>query len=413
MRPRPLRHSPARWRTLLLLLVTAVTAAAAPRHVYLTWQADPATAITVNFHALGARAGAPGEVRYDTAAHAGDPAAYAFTARGQAVAAPDAGRAVWHIELTDLEPGRSYWFVAGEATAGFSPERALRTAPTGDVALRFVVGGDMGVAHKTRRLQTVAAAQEPLFAIVGGDLAYAEGRDWATWDLWLDNWEELMVTPAGYTVPIVAAIGNHEVDGGYGATPDAASTFLAYLAQEGERTYYARRVGERVLLLVLDSGHLAAHGGQQSHWLEEQLARNPEAPVRLAAYHVPLFPGFRLDSGRHSRAGRRHWQPLFDRFRVMAAFEHHDHLFKRTHALRGDRIDEGGTIYLGDGAFGRGPRTIDGPRQVHLRRRWYLARLMSEGHVWRVDVGSDSVTFTAVNGKGVEFDRVARPIGAR
>jgi hypothetical protein len=101
---------------------------------------------------------------------------------------------------------------------------------------------------------------------------------------------------------------------------------------------------------------------------------------------------------------------LFDRYELMAAFENHDHVFKRSHPIRGDRVDPTGTLYLGDGAFGRGPRVVDGPRQVHLRRRWYLDRLVSRAHVWRVDVGTDGVIFAGIDEQGKVFDRTAKLI---
>ncbi len=398
---------------LLLLVVTGVEAA--PRHVYLTWQGDPKTSITVNFHTLPEAQSAPGSsiVLYDTVAHGGDRRAYAWRAHGTSTKLPQVeDRSVHRVELAGLQPGRAYWFVAGDSVSGFSAERAFRTIGAGNAALRFIAAGDMGVAPKSRRLQAVAAAQEPQFVLLGGDLAYVNGdwRQWPTWDQWLDNWQEEMVTPLGFTVPMVSAIGNHEVAGGYGGTAADAPVYLSYLAQDEASTYYTRQVGDRVVIFVLDSGHVAAHGGEQAQWLDEQFRRYASVPVRLATYHVPLFPGFRLPTSKYSKAGRRHWQPLFDEHGLMVAFENHDHVFKRTYPIRADRIDSAGTVYLGDGSFGRGPRVVDGPRQTHLHRRWYLEDLRSEGHIWRVDVAADSVVFAAVDRSGRVFDRLARPI---
>jgi acid phosphatase type 7 len=400
--------------TALALSLLCTCLEAAPRHVYLTWQGDPTTSITVNLHTIVPGEGAPGAmVHYDTLAHGGqDWQAYAFHASGTQQRLVDlADRVVHRVQLTDLQPDRVYWFVAGDST-GLTAERAFRTIPDTAGRLRFIAAGDMGVAEPSRRLQAVAAAQEPRFALLGGDLAYTNG-DWRLahiWDMWLDNWQELMVTPSGLTVPMVSAIGNHEVAGGYNGTPDKAPIYLQYLAQDDERSYFVRRVGPRLVIFLLDSGHLTKHAGAQTEWLTQQLTAHAAVPVRLATYHVPLFPGFRLPSGRYSRAGRKHWQPLFDRYGLMAAFENHDHIFKRTHPIRGDSIDPQGTIYLGDGSFGRGPRVIDGPRQTHLHRRWYLDKLRAEGHIWRVDIEADSVVFAAVNRDGDVFDRVTRSI---
>jgi hypothetical protein len=397
------------------LSLAATLVAASPRHVYLTWPSDPTTAITVNYHTMAAGEPAATEVRYDTVSHDGDADAYRLRAEGHHHRPrPGHERAVHTVQLTALAPGRGYWFVAGDPVGGFSAERAFRTIPAGDEPLRFVVGGDMGVGERAQRLQAAAAAQDPLFAVVGGDIAYANG-DWAgvdLWDRWFDNWDSLMVTAAGFNVPIVAVIGNHEVAGGYGGTPADAAPYLSFLPQSAH-TYYTRRIGSRVVLFVLDSGHVAPHGGRQTEWLQGQMAAAATVPVRLAAYHVPLFPVFRLPTSDSASAGRRHWQPLFDRYRLTAAFEHHDHAFKRTHQIRSDEVVADGTLYLGDGSWGRGPRWVRGPRKNHLARRWYMDRLESLGHVWRVDVGADSVVFAGVGQDAEIFDRVARPLDPR
>ena len=67
----------------------------------------------------------------------------------------------------------------------------------------------------------VAASHNPSFALIGGDLAYANG--WAPcylkWDMWLSQWEQHMVTPDGRMIPLIVAIGNHEAASFFGANP--------------------------------------------------------------------------------------------------------------------------------------------------------------------------------------------------
>ena len=48
--------------------------------------------------------------------------------------------------------------------------------------------------------------------MVGGDVAYENAMRscYRCWDLWLADWEERMVTPQGYTVPMVVNVGNHD-----------------------------------------------------------------------------------------------------------------------------------------------------------------------------------------------------------
>src|SRR5438477_10369701 len=194
------RPSTARFGTLLLgfsLLWFALLAQAAPRHVYLTWQGDTSTTITVNFQTI--EEAQISEVYYDTKPRKGKIGEYRFHATGtrhKIDGLPD-GRTIHWVELAQLEPGKTYYFVAGDPKNGFTPERKFRTIPDGDQKLRFVDGGDMGTGPALPILLKHAAQQEPNFATVGGDLAYAGDMltNYTRWDVWLDAWEQCMVTP--------------------------------------------------------------------------------------------------------------------------------------------------------------------------------------------------------------------------
>ncbi|MBT7860036.1 MAG: metallophosphoesterase family protein [Gemmatimonadetes bacterium] len=408
-----------KYRHCVALLICGWVVGSAPataeiRHIYLAWADNPSTTMSVHVQTLvhsPAAAVPVVSVVYDTV-EAETPGAYRWraTATGVDPIHPLPGRTVHSVKLTGLIPGQLYYYRVLSSMDAASTVRRFRTIPDTPQPLRFIVGGDMGIEELSQRLQRVAAAQAPQFALIGGDLAYANG-DWAqveTWDRWFDHWDSLMVTPTGEQIPIVAAIGNHEVRGGYGGRPEDAGPYLRFLPQS-PTTYYDRAFGPHLGMIVLDSGHLEPHGGRQARWLAEALQRHDERPFLMAAYHVPLFPGFRQPGVSMSRAGRQHWQPLFDRHALTVGFEHHDHMFKRSVRIRGNEEEEDGVLYLGDGSFGRGPRMVAGPRQVHLARRWYLERIESRGHIWRVDVDAqaDSVIFTAIDADGVEFDRVS------
>ena len=66
----------------------------------------------------------------------------------------------------------------------------------------------MGVSTNVAILLQQAAKLSPAFGAVGGDIAYANDAltNYQRWDAWLDLWETNMLTPAGYTIPMVLAI---------------------------------------------------------------------------------------------------------------------------------------------------------------------------------------------------------------
>ncbi len=306
---------------------------------------------------------------------------------------------MYRVELTGLVPGGTVYLVAGEPTSGISREFKVRTIPHDRRPLRFVAGGDMGPGFETRALLRQAARTEPDFALIGGDIAYANGlvEQVARWDSWLAYYTEEMVTADGCSVPVILAIGNHEVNAKDGPPEERAPFFFGLFGQGG-RSYFHRRLGANLSLFVLDSGHVAEHGGAQGAWLEEALRSAAHVRHKVELYHVPLYPSHRAFDGSESRLGREHWAPLFDRHGLSVAFENHDHAFKRSAPLRGNEVASGGVVYLGDGCFGRQPRAVT------YGGRWFLEKAGSIAHFWSVEVREGGMACRAIDMGGRVFD---------
>jgi hypothetical protein len=385
---------------LLSLFCLTLLSQAAPRHVYLTWQGDTSTTITVNYQTLEDATNS--DIYYDTQPRIGDIPHYRFHATGTRHKIPGLadGRTIHWVELTRLKPGNTYFFVAGDPQNGFTAERKFRTIPDGHQDLRFAIGGDMGTGPAMRLLVEQAGKQEPNFAAVGGDIAYANDlpSSYKLWDAWLDAWEQYMITPKGFTVPMVLAIGNHEVRGGVGRSLTNAIFYFRYFAQEHEHSYYSRKFGKSFVMYLLDSGHLTPHDGEQSAWLEREMEADTNFTYRFAVYHVPLYPAYRAYEASPSATGRNTWLPVFDKHHLTAGFEHHDHVFVRTKLLRNNQPDPQGTLYLGDGCWGQGARNVS------KELRWYEEKAASLQHFWLVDVSRKRVEYRAINKEGKIFD---------
>ncbi len=386
---------------LTLCLLPLPSAGSKPQAVYLTWQGDTSSAITVNY--LTAEEDARSIVYYDTESRGGDPHSYRFSASGRShklPKVPNEPKVHW-TELKNLAPGKSYFFIAGDPRYGVSAERKFRTVPNDGSTVRFVTGGDMGAWDGTRQIIRQAAAREPHFALIGGDVAYANGnpKNLHLWENWMRQWTEEMITPQGFTIPVALAIGNHEVSSRYDGKAEDAPFYFGFFAQSGKRSYFRRQFGPNMVVYFLDSGHIASHQSQTA-WLESQLKADGDIPNRFAIYHVPLYPSHRDYAGQKSELGRLHWEPLFSRYELTAAFENHDHTFKRSKKLlNGEVAPNGrGVLYLGDGCWGRNPRTLP------IQKRWYLDKTSSTMHFWQVDVSSQKTQYRAVNRTGRDFD---------
>ena len=146
-------------------------------------------------------------------------------------------------------------------------------------------------------MSKIAAKQSPHFAMVGGDLPYAQGTPacYRIWDKWLANWEQYMVTPSGHLIPGLFAMGNHEA--GFDLTKKDAVFYLPYFAQETDTStdaiqrssYSAHAVTDDTVIFVLDSNHVSSSGGAQLQWLEEKMETYCNYSNKMALFHVFLI----------------------------------------------------------------------------------------------------------------------------
>jgi hypothetical protein len=145
--------------------------------------------------------------------------------------------------------------------------------------IHFVSGGDCGVNVHTVVNNVQAARQDPMFALVGGDLGYDDGRSVEISLAFLRNYSKHMVGRDGRLIPLVACIGNHEVDGEYGAPRMKAPFFYALFDGLFPETGFATLdFGDYLSLVLLDTAHTSPIAGAQAHWLAKTLKARAEHP---------------------------------------------------------------------------------------------------------------------------------------
>ena len=179
------------------------------------------------------------------------------------------------------------------------------------------------------------------------------------------NYSRTMVTRDGVMIPMLACLGNHEVDGAYGKTRDKGTFFYPLFEGLYPDTGYATLdFGDYLSLVMLDTGHTSPIAGDQTDWLATQLKARADHPNVFVVNHVPCYPSYRnpvaakVADPTDAKPGtgelqRKHWAPLFDKYRVPVVLEHHDHTFKRTKPLIDGLAHPDGVLYLGDGSWGR------------------------------------------------------------
>ena len=324
-----------------------------PSTLFLTWQRDPTTTMTIQW------IGTVGETTDTTITYGANSAVHCLGWQKQACEVrpyPLSDFKVFRSELTSLWPDTDYTFQIGKS----SPKYHFRTMPAKATdTISFVSGGDCGVNSHTVANNIQAARQDPMFTVIGGDLGYDNGKAVDVSLAFIRNYSKHMVGRGGRLIPLVACLGNHEVDGGYNKSRQSAPFFFALF--DGlfrDNSFGTLDFGDYLSLLLLDTGHISPIGGAQTSWLDETLKARVDLPHVMAVNHVPAYPSFRKMQEANGKDGtggenRKYWVPLFDRYRVPVVLEHHDHTFKRTRPLLDGMAHDNGVLYLGDGSWGR------------------------------------------------------------
>jgi acid phosphatase type 7 len=321
-----------------------------PKGLFLTWQRDPTTTMTIQW--VGAEADGPqrpiwyakkGTEEWQQVGNAKRPF-------------PMTNRWIFRTELTGLEPDTDYIFRVGLDSA----EQRFRTMPAKDTnAIQFVSGGDSGISPNSRQTNLLAAKQAPYFVLMGGDLAYENGKNPDEFFEFLQNYSLDLRDGDRRLIPMLACLGNHDVDGSYGQPRSKAPFFFSFFDGLFPDTGYAcLDIGQYMSLVLLDTNHTSPVAGAQTDWLAQTLKDRIDCPNVFVFNHVPSYPSYRSFDGTSDKPGtgadsRQHWVPLFERYNVDAVFEHHDHTYKRTRPMLDGRPNEKGVLYLGDGSWGR------------------------------------------------------------
>lgn len=364
------------------------------------------------------------------------------------------------VRVTGLKPGSAYPYTVRQGDDELSG--TIRTAPSADQPIRFICysdsetepessttpGVDWPAFEKGNRPtgiknyivdQTVGykencrliVERQPNFVLVAGDLVETGGeqRDWD--EFWRHNAGDY--GHVGASIPLLAALGNHEnfagPGGGYSAEGanfgvDKYLTYFEFPSNgatnpKHEGRYYRINYGP-IALIVIDSSDGKPHqtpadtnynldgshapdfnpGSEQYEWLERQLAdAQRTAKFTFVSFHHTMFgsgphsvpfghPKFSGQSGIAMRV----ILPLLFKYGVDAVISGHDEMVERSQATGLEVLADGTTqshdihFYdVGNGGDGlRGSSVgFDNPHRKFLAHEveevWVGPRLISGG----------------------------------
>ncbi len=239
-------------------------------------------------------------------------------------------------EITGLEPDTEYraFVTTGDE---YSEKFTFQTAPEDSREINFIAGGDSRTNIEDRReINRRAAELEPEFVLFAGDLVESPNITEEKWQSWVRDWSQLMVTEEGRRIPVIPAVGNHEIDGAsYHASREEVPFYFDSFLLPGNEKYFTLDYGPDLTLLTLDSDHTSeVYDSPQYDWLNKTLPAI-ESDWIVTQYHVPGWTSQRPVYYDTARRIRDHWVPLFEEHGVDMVNEAHDHTYKVTERIDG------------------------------------------------------------------------------
>jgi hypothetical protein len=372
--------------------------------LFLTWQRDPTTTMTIDWHYLLSADDLEPYVDYRPTGSQSW-----LSAQGEVLPTsvlPD--RICHRVELLALEPDTEYEF----RLAGHDRIFRFKTMPA-DLSepIRFAVGGDVGYSFKRLKpMHEAVMAYDPQFIVWGGDIANCNGEIADRWVRLYDAILKTLINDDGRVIPIVTVIGNHEVLlNGYEKHPGFEETdawrariapfFYELMAFPNQPGYGTLDFGDYLSLILLDTNHTNSVTGVQTEWLRQALAeRQGRVQHIVPIYHTPAYPAVRK-VGSWSRQIQNYWIPLYERAGVRIAFEHHEHAYKRSVPILADRPHPDGIVYLGDGGWGMVPREAN-----PVPGTWYLAHSESVSSGMIITMSEREIDIVSLSSAGDVID---------
>ena len=328
------------------------------------WTEDPARNATISWSTR-----APGSrhyVCYDTESRGGDDSAYrqrkmvirsgAYTL-GEKERGKVPGAFYHHVNLTDLRPSTTYYFVL-KSDETVSRELHFTTAPGDARPFSLFYGGDsrsdQAVRMRMNMIMSLLLEKNPgIIGFTHGGDYIVSGERWEQWEAWLSQ-HELTTSESGRVLPIIPTRGNHD-DG------PLYDQIFNFPGGKG-RNYFFTQLGTDAVLFTLDNCDRDAPVDPiQAKWLAAQLRwLRPANRWVTVSYHIPIYPAV-----KDPVIEKRVWPPIFDRYDVDLVMESDGHCVKRTVPIRGDRPDPTGIVYIGEGGLGA-------PQRNPHTSRWHI-----------------------------------------
>ena len=292
--------------------------------------------------------------------------------------------------LTDLQAGQAYPYTItlGRRTLA---QAELRTNKPAGEPFTFIAFGDSGKGSQEQyRLAAYMTVADPDFLLHTGDVVYGAGERRKYRERFFVPYEELL-----RRVNLWPSLGNHDV-----YEPSLGKPYLEIFelpengppAQPPERNYWFDYASARIAVVDSNISEEALRD-DVAPWLNDVLTPT-DAAWKFVVFHHPPYTGGHYEPDQRIQ---NTLVPVFDRTGVDIVFNGHDHMYQRTHPIRGGEVvgDGRGVVYIVSGAGGARLYDALPPEE----RPQYVASLHNEVHSF--------TSVSVVNNQELTLEQVA------
>jgi len=219
--------------------------------------------------------------------------------------------------FTDLKPNTRYEYNIG--SLGEAGKGSFKTAPVDAQPFRFLVYGDNRTRHDVHR-QVIAQILKhgiPDLVLQTGDMV-EDGNNSAQWPVFFQIEQELLRQTAFFP-----ALGNHERNTRY--FEDIFHEGAPYYSFDWGNAHFAV-IDSDIANISRYEREQSTFWNEQTRWLEEDLLANQKADFRFVMAHHPPFTAVASRQGNNQHVTAL--TPMFEKYRVSAAFFGHDHNYQ-------------------------------------------------------------------------------------
>lgn len=329
------------------------------------------------------------------------------------------------LEIVGLESGQGYEF----KFEGDSEIRKFKTMPKNlDRPIRIASASDSHDYHKSDYFNDLTEQMGGVgfdadMVVSSGDLTYDDGKiapkqakHWSGLMLRLSRY---FIDSEGYLIPFISGYGNHDTKvqkmGGVFGEDDAHNfdSLFSFPMKEDyptqNKSYGTLKFGDYLRLIILDTNHKQPFEGEQKEWFDE-VATNDTFHT-IIVMHVPLY-GFREGKSWKMTSRIKMWGEAIENSGAKIVMQGHMHSYMVTHPLLNDEVNENGVTFCGDGTWGwlRDSVLENELPYFVADAKFNNTDQLNASHFWGMTLDNEKIIAKAINPNGETFNTIERII---